>query len=445
MKTIRLLTIFLFVSFFQFLNAQVWTPTADALPDSFGVSDISIVNNSVIWASATNWYLNNQDNHIPMFLLSTDGGEIWTTGSIPVAIGGAVWNIEALNKDTAFITTHSSEGFPSTRKIFRTTNGGSSWEQVLNGDCGGYDIHFFDAQYGIANCWQVGICYTIDGGTNWLPSNYPDVPGDATGFSSTLTNSYPVVGNTMWFGSRSGRILRSTDMGMNWDIIYDFPWNNDESSPSLAFSDIDNGLCLFYVDQTGTCNIYRTEDGGNSWNILEVPDEIVLQEICHIPGTDSTFVGVSWDNPIQTAITCDYGATWEILDDSIPISSLSFYSTSFGLAAEGIGLDTLPAIYKFNLEFDMNNCATIVSTKTADFSHKIKVTPNPFADQIFVDLGDLKVQELTLINASGQIVWSEQSNIQNQIEVTIPNLVSGIYFLKVKTKEGLAYKKLVKM
>ena len=441
MKTICYWTIALFVSFFQFIQAQVWTPLNVYLPDSFAVWDISIVNENVIWASASNIYLTDEPTNIPMFLVSTDGGNNWVVDSVPVAAGGAAVNIEALDDSIALLATHTLEGVASTRKIFKTDDQGNSWTLVSEADCGGWNLHFFDSHW-IANCWQTGICYSNNQGDDWNSiTNFPPSNNEGTNMTSTLTNNYPVVGDYLWFGSNKGKIIKSTDKGMSWNAIHII--DGYSKSPSLAFSDTLNGLCVFY--NTNNSDLYQTNDGGYNWNEVIIPNSIVLQEITHVPGTDSTFVGISWGDPVRTVITCDYGANWEILDDSISVASLSFYSKTFGLVGDGTGVDSIPAIYKFNLEFDINDCATIVSTKSIDISNKIKVTPNPFTNQFFVDLGNLKAQELTLINASGQIVWLEQSNIQNQIEVTIPNLIPGIYFLKVKTKEGFAYKKLVKM
>ena len=437
MKTIRLLTIFLFVSNFQFIQAQdVWIPLDVTLPDSFGVWDFSIVNEDVIWATATNWYLDNQSTNIPMFLLSIDGGDNWEVGNVSEAMGGAALNIQAINKDTALITTHTLEGFPSTRKIFKTIDGGNSWTEVLNAGCGGWNLHFFDSHW-IANCWQVGICYSDDEGSTWNPisnANYPaPIMGEGTNIQSSLTNSYPVVGNTLWFGSTKGRIIRSTDQGMNWNLIHYFGGNTN--TPSLAFSDTDNGLCVYY--NGNDCDLYRTDDGGDTWDAIVLPSSIVLQEITHIPGTDSTFVGVSWGDPVLTAITHDFGVSWNILDDSISISSLSFYSNSFGLAAEGTGLGNLPAIYKFD--------PLILSSNARKLSQSIKVSPNPFQEKLFIDFEELSVKEVALINLSGQVFWVQQSNNQRQMEISIPEVTPGIYFLKVKTKGGVAYKKLIKM
>lgn len=61
----------------------------------------------------------------------------------------------------------------------------------------------------------MGVAYTQNGGTQWTLSNIP-LPNTS---ESGLVGAYTAIGETVWFGTSSGRTFRSTDKGHNWNAI----------------------------------------------------------------------------------------------------------------------------------------------------------------------------------------------------------------------------------
>ncbi len=90
----------------------------------------------------------NTDGLNKIFFVDSILGFIGGNGFIEKTIdGGMNWNrtkllgnvntIYFLNKDTGFCATNTSNGYPYTHNLYRTTTGGTSWQTV---DSGGYEL-----------------------------------------------------------------------------------------------------------------------------------------------------------------------------------------------------------------------------------------------------------------------------------------------------------------
>ncbi|MCO6491701.1 MAG: hypothetical protein J5I98_25010 [Phaeodactylibacter sp.] len=112
------LYILILLSFFLFqpLNAQSWEGQAiGILPNNYGVFDISIVDENIVWAIAYDRSTGSGIplDHITKVLKTTDGGLTWESFDIEEAEGRISFDIEAFDSSTAFITTqdHTTRHF----------------------------------------------------------------------------------------------------------------------------------------------------------------------------------------------------------------------------------------------------------------------------------------------------------------------------------------------
>ena len=83
----------------------------------------------------------------------------------------------------------------------------------------------------------------------------------------------------------------------------------------------------------------------------------------------------------------------------------------------------------------------ISSTNTPQLSQFIEVFPNPANQSIFVSSAQLELQELEIYDINGTLLFSQKLQT-NQEKVSLPTVTNGLYILKIKTKEGLAVKKI---
>jgi len=188
---------------------------------------------------------------------TTDGGTTW------VSVGGGrigaqtIYNIEALDANTAFVTTS-----PAATYIFRTTNGGTQWDTVFT-QAGGFidGIRMFDATNGIALGDPVGVRWTIvrttNGGANWTLDtvNAPLAIGAETSNQNGLCT---FGSNNIWFGATlGGRIYRSTNGGTTW-AIGTAPFT---SVSNVWFDNASYGVAT----SSGSNAVARSADGGATW------------------------------------------------------------------------------------------------------------------------------------------------------------------------------------
>ncbi|MCI0449885.1 MAG: T9SS type A sorting domain-containing protein [Chlorobi bacterium] len=144
---------------------------------------------------------------------TTNGGTTWTDGNPnPGVINGAIYNIEAIDANTAWCTTSPSNTF-----IYKTTNGGTNWVQVYTAAGFINAIKMTSPTVGIATGDPVGgnwvILGTTDGGSTW--SSISTTPGTGDGRNNCLQVMLPHV----WFGSGQGTIWHSTNAGVNWTSV----------------------------------------------------------------------------------------------------------------------------------------------------------------------------------------------------------------------------------
>lgn len=93
------------------------------------------------------------------------------------------------------------------------------------------------------------------------------------------------------------------------------------------------------------------------------------------------------------------------------------------------------------------SCPGSVSTHDFPLESSLKISPNPFNDQIALELDatDYKFLQYQLMNLNGQIL--QQGELFNKQLLTTSTLPNGMYLLVIQNKEGviLARRKVVKV
>lgn len=149
--------------------------------------------------------------------------------------------------------------------LLKTTDGGSTWEQMLPALEPTRDLSFPDSQNGFglgALSDSNAILKTVDGGEHW------ETVTSLTGKYRTEALSFvdPSEGWLLaWAVSNSGatefsNVLHTTDGGKHWKNIGRLPYNESECS-YFQFFDAKNGMIM---EQQGS-GILLTADGGKTW------------------------------------------------------------------------------------------------------------------------------------------------------------------------------------
>ncbi len=179
-----------------------------------------------------------------------------STGNYPIGCGFFI------DENYGFIGEGIFSNTPAFPKIFRTTNGGTSWtESVTPPIAQGRITSIFmkDSMIGYASIYSIGNSYlwkTTDAGLSWVDVN----PGQLErGTCVYVTSSAVIV--TSWNTSSQPAGVSFND-GNTFNTI--FSGGRRNWSNGIDFSDDMNGIVTI-GPSIGSANCWLTHDGGRSW------------------------------------------------------------------------------------------------------------------------------------------------------------------------------------
>jgi hypothetical protein len=111
--------------------------------------------------------------------------------------------------------------------------------------------------------------------------------------------------------------------------------------------------------------------------------------------------------------------------------------------SSNISFDISTLINSGNFDIFLTKSDSGVLTGTPEFysSLKISIYPNPASDNLTIE--SPQKSEIEIVNLQGQLTKSFTA-ISNKTTIDVSGFAKGIYFVKVKTKNGVAVKKFVK-
>jgi len=302
-------------------------------------------------------------------LKTTDGGQNWILQELPNPLGLDVESVFFLNQDTGWIAG-------SYKTIYYTEDGGENWDiqhpYELYGHYFLFDIEFYDNMNGCAVGGKLMssdtgfIMKTNNGGQDWTELIL-------TNAEEFIKLQY-ITAEIIWACDRAGKLFKSIDGGVNWDIHED-SFNNlndmyffDESNALTISSGFRvhktddawqswNTILLGYFgdmskfsfadDQlglgVGNESLLKTEDGGESWNRLNekfTDIDFFNEDIGYV---------IQLGPNINPKKTIDGGYTWEEIN-----LNLNGYITNLDFISETTGFMTNSA-YELLKTFDTGN------------------------------------------------------------------------------------------
>jgi murein DD-endopeptidase MepM/ murein hydrolase activator NlpD len=286
-------------------------------------------------------------------------------------------------------------------------------------------------------------------------------------------------GSVAWYGHMKANSLTSKGVGETvetGEFLGVVGSSGCSTDPHLHFEFYANNLQTILVEPfAGDCN---NLNGNTSWWADQKPyrEPKINKLMTHYDAPEQNFGCPSDNDLMNTSDQFDPGdviyfspnyqdqlilsntvfkvyrpdnSIWQSWDFSAPDTySSSWWYWYWTLPADAPdGIWTFEAVYEgvtYTHDFQVGN---IISTKGLDENQQIEVFPNPFSDHFILNIENINKEdlEIEIYSVDNKEILSINS-LQNDI-VTIPasNLAKGIYFLKVKTKDGDIVKKLVKM
>src|SRR5216684_7013592 len=269
-------------------GATTWTSVFDKQgTSSIGSVAVSESDPNTIYVGTGEACIRGNISHGDGVYKSIDAGKTWKFVGLgdTHAIGRLIVNPK--NPDIAFVAALGHPfGGNEERGVFRTRDGGKTWEKVLYKDAktGAIDITFDPSNSSIlfAALWQArrtpwsmdsggpgsGLYRSADGGTTWKEIKAHGLPETVLGrIGVTVSGANP---DRVWavVEAETGGIYRSDDGGENWQLLTDdHRFRQRAWYYSHIFADPKSADTV-YILNTG---IYRSNDGGKTFNPLRVP------------------------------------------------------------------------------------------------------------------------------------------------------------------------------
>lgn len=231
-------------------GGEYWRPIFDGQPDhAIGALAVAPSDPEVVWAGTGEPHIRSNVSLGSGIYKSTDGGETWEEMNMKWPSRTARIVIHPTDPDIVYVAALGhSHGPQKERGVFRTLDGGETWEHVLAVDehtgASSVEMDPNNPRILYAGMWQVtihtwgresggpgsGIYKSKDGGTTWTKlegNGLPELPIGKVDVCLTPASSDRVYAlietgdGVPWHGedTESGELWRSDDAGDTWELI----------------------------------------------------------------------------------------------------------------------------------------------------------------------------------------------------------------------------------
>jgi len=314
-----------------------WEPVFDKETTlSIGAIAVQQDNPSVVWVGTGEGNPRNSLNGGDGIYKSLDAGKTWKKMGLEKTRHIHRVIIDPKNTNTVYVAAIGSPwGEHPERGVFKTTDGGATWEKVLFVDnktgCAELVMDPSNPNKLIANMWEhrrwpwtfksggqgSGMHITYDGGKTWTKKTDKDgLPeGELGRMGIAIARSKPEIVYAL-IESKKNALYKSKDGGSKWEKVTEITGQNNVSGRPFYFWEI-------YVDPKNENRIYslhtivtRSDDGGKSFQSLVGWKVHLDHHAWWIHPANPEFIVDGNDGGFN--ISRDGGATWHFVDN-IPV------------------------------------------------------------------------------------------------------------------------------
>jgi photosystem II stability/assembly factor-like uncharacterized protein len=228
-------------------GGETWEPLFDHQPiGSIGALAIAPSNPDVIYAGTGEADLRSNLTYGDGVYKSSDGGKTWSNIGLRDSQHIARILIDPKNPDVALVAALGHAYGPNAeRGIFRTTDGGRTWQKVLYKD---------------ENTGAIDLA--------WDPDNPQTIFAALWSVRRPPWSVYPPING-------SGAIYRSSDGGVTWNPVTGggLP-AGDWGRVGLSMARGTHGQRIYALIDTAQGGLFRSDDGGQTWHLAGADERI---------------------------------------------------------------------------------------------------------------------------------------------------------------------------
>jgi len=435
----RFTFLFLLFALAKFTFPQAAWSLISPLPDGYDINSICVVDSNVVFVVGVG-------NDIWRTL---DGGKTWELKNTGIPAGYGIYGVSAtdsLNCIVGWLTTNQSSA-----SIYRTNNGGKSWTSVWT-LAGSFPdgIKMFNPSYGIFIGDPTGtgkpyqFLYTKDGGATWNLSPTSPIATSEYG----VINAFDFIDtNRIWVGSAntvgtatSAKIYKTTS-GINgtWTFanVAGTAGTQGLYYQAVAFVDSSNGMA-----GSNNNDIVKTTDGGTTWTAVAIPSDLTNFSTINMTGLKDGSKTIWMSVNVGTSaynlyFTTDLGTTWTSITTPDEILLSGMQHIQFLTPTLGYAGGSNGVMYKYSIPVTAINDKNIIPANYNIFQN----FPNPFnpSTSIQYQIPENAFVSIRVYNSLGQqaavLVNGMETAGTHQVQFNAANLSSGIYFYVIKAGE----------
>ncbi|GEM_PF-4571559 len=288
-------------------NGTYWFAGILALNEDFILAMTSSYRVFISYDEGRTWQPFNVDGSSRYLYVSfLDSKRGWATvngkGLYRTQDGGRTWDfLTPTGKEGAGIVFISDDlGWMSTgeRVLLSTSDGGLTWQKrttfsshfvpmsnfvFLNAKegwvAGGYNAYYSPNETGPGGARpavmpQYAVYRTDDGGSTWREQKI--IPEWGSWEDQPASISFP-DSQAGWIVSTKGIVVRTLDGGKSWQqqVV-----GSSGRFPGVQFVDRDHGWLEFFQGSDQETDLFRTDDGGESWHSVPYPAGYAVRHFC---------------------------------------------------------------------------------------------------------------------------------------------------------------------
>jgi len=387
-----------------------------------------------------------------VFFTSTNNGcTVGNSGAIFITNdGGMTWinspSHTSCNLNSVYFINGNCGYAVGGGAIIKTVDNGANWNvlsYVSNRNL--TSVYFTDSLTGVAvgyeiDTWNAIALKTDDGGNTWYmtyQNNFFDSYSRLFGVYFTNTVNGYAVGYVENAEGPSGILLTTFDGGETWITQRPFGFN---PLRSISFPSHDTGYIAGGNGNDYNFTVYKTMDG---WDFGIVPQGIVA-DLFSVFFTDGNH-GITTGSNGQIYRTTDGGMTWNLHSIGVSTILTSVYfpddTTGYIVGNCGIILKTIDAGATWTI---LKDCGTVGVTEKIPQHSEFTVYPDPAYDKITIEASSHFVQgNLSISNLSGQDFISFMIT-REKMQIDLSGLPAGTYFIRLTSDKNVATGKFIK-